>query len=66
MIDFLFGMLAGSFLSFLLLQLFTKKIITLGGFRDKAEDPKNYWAFTIAYLGGFIASINLFIYKKYL
>ena len=58
--NFLFGVIAGLFLSMLLLQLFTKKTINLAGFTDKEEDPKRYWIFIITYLGGFLAMLNLY------
>jgi hypothetical protein len=62
MINFLFGVFAGMFLSLLLLQLFTKKTINLAGFTDKEKNPKRYWTFVFTYLGGFIAMVNLYFY----
>ncbi len=53
MADFLFGLGAGIFLTFLLLQFSTQKTINLAGFKDKAEDPKRYWTFTITFLEEF-------------
>lgn len=66
MADFLFGLGAGIFLTFLLLQFSTQKTINLAGFKDKAEDPKRYWTFMITYLGGALAMINFFLINKFL
>ncbi len=63
---FLFGVVAGVFLTLLLLQFFTQKTINLAGFRDKEQDPKRYRIFMTTYLAGFIAVVNLYFYSKYL
>ena len=62
MLNFLFGVLAGMFLMLVLLQLSTKKTITMAGFTDKEKNQKEYWAYVLAYLGGFLSMVNLYLF----